>query len=165
MQKTLNSRNHGLVLFDPKIGLLSGATTPDQSGPGNNGNEGVLCIPQSSSITGTSPSDCLVSYPGHLLRWGVLLLCREVVGVFYSPSWQGNTTLDQNGNEGVLCIPQSSSTTAASPSNCIVSYLGHIAAEIQWVYSTAPTDWAATIKVSLVNNYSQNPLNINKYFK
>ena len=31
------------------------------------GNEGALCIPQSSSITGTSPSDCLVSYPGHSL--------------------------------------------------------------------------------------------------
>ena len=29
------------------------------------GNEGVLRIPQSSSIAGTSPSDCLVSYPGH----------------------------------------------------------------------------------------------------
>ena len=40
---------------------------PDQSGFGSNGNEGVLCIPQSSSITGTSPSDCLVSYPGHSL--------------------------------------------------------------------------------------------------
>ena len=44
---------------------LSGATTPSQSGPGSNGNEGVLRIPQSSCITGTSPSDCLVSYPGH----------------------------------------------------------------------------------------------------
>ena len=46
---------------------LSVATTPDQSGPGSNGNEGVLHIPQSLSITGTSPSDCLVSYPGHSL--------------------------------------------------------------------------------------------------
>ena len=46
---------------------LSGATTPSQSWPGSNGNEGVLCIPQSSSITGTSPSDCLVSYTGHSL--------------------------------------------------------------------------------------------------
>ena len=45
---------------------LSGATTPGQSGPGRNGNEGVLHIPQSSSMTETSPSDCLVSYPGHL---------------------------------------------------------------------------------------------------
>ena len=33
---------------------LSGATIPSQSGPGSNGNEGVLCIPQSSSITETS---------------------------------------------------------------------------------------------------------------
>ena len=40
---------------------LSGATIPDQSGPGSNGNEGVLRILQSSSITGTSPSDCLMS--------------------------------------------------------------------------------------------------------
>ena len=40
------------------------------SRPGSDGNEGVLCIPQSSSITGTSPSDCLVSYPGHSLGGG-----------------------------------------------------------------------------------------------
>ena len=40
---------------------LSGATTPGQTGPESKGNEGVLRIPQSSSITGTSPSDCLVS--------------------------------------------------------------------------------------------------------
>ena len=31
-------------------------------GPGSDGNEGAICIPQSSSITGTSTSDCLVSY-------------------------------------------------------------------------------------------------------
>ena len=54
----------------PIDGTLSGATTPVQSKPGSNGNEGVLCIPQSSSITGTSPSDCLVSYPEHLLGGG-----------------------------------------------------------------------------------------------
>ena len=53
---------------------LLGATIPGQSEPGCNGNEGVLRIPQSPSITGTSPSDCLVPYPGHSL-WGVLLLC------------------------------------------------------------------------------------------
>ena len=46
---------------------LSGATTLSQSWPGSDGNEGVLCIPQSSSITGTSPSDCLVLYSEHLL--------------------------------------------------------------------------------------------------
>ena len=47
---------------------LSGATNPDQSGPGSDGNEEVLRIHQSSSITETSPSDCLVPYPRHSLR-------------------------------------------------------------------------------------------------
>ena len=47
-----------------------------QSGPGSNGNEGVLRIPQSSSTAGTSPSDCLVSYPGHSLGWGLTPLQR-----------------------------------------------------------------------------------------
>ena len=47
--------------------ILSGVTTHGQSGPGSDGNEGVLHIPQSSSIAGTSPSDCFVSYPGHSL--------------------------------------------------------------------------------------------------
>ena len=59
-----------LVLFNPYLWPLSGAATPGQSGSGNNGNEGVLCIPQSSSITGTSPSDYLVSCPGHSFGWG-----------------------------------------------------------------------------------------------
>ena len=49
----------------------------------------ALRISQSSSITGTSPSDCLVSYLGHSLG-GVLPLCREAVGVFSSPSRLGN---------------------------------------------------------------------------
>ena len=43
---------------------------PGQSGPGSDGDEGVLRIPQSSSIAGTSPSDCLVSYPEHSLGGG-----------------------------------------------------------------------------------------------
>ena len=47
---------------------LTGVTTLSQSGPGNDGNEEVLGIPQSSSITGTSPSDCLVSYPGYSMQ-------------------------------------------------------------------------------------------------
>ena len=45
----------------------TGATIPGQSAPGSNGNEGVLRILQSPSITGTSPSNCLVSYPGYSL--------------------------------------------------------------------------------------------------
>ena len=51
----------------PTDKLLSSATTTGQSRPGSDGNKGVLRIPQSSYITGTSSSDCLVSYPGHML--------------------------------------------------------------------------------------------------
>ena len=67
---------------------LSGATISGQSGPGMNGNEGVLRIPQIPSITGTSLSDRFVSYLGHSLE-GVLPLCKGEVNVFYSPSRLG----------------------------------------------------------------------------
>ena len=49
----------------------------------------MLRIPQSSSITGTSPSDCLLSYPGYSFVGGVLPLCRDAVGVFYCLSRLG----------------------------------------------------------------------------
>ena len=48
-----------------------------------------ICILHSFNITGTLPSDCLMSYPGHFLcvwECGVLPMCREAVGVFYSQS-------------------------------------------------------------------------------
>ena len=67
---------------------LSSATIPGQSGPESNGNEGVLRIPQSPSISATSPSDYLLSYQGHLL--GILPLCRGTIGVFYSTDRQGD---------------------------------------------------------------------------
>ena len=54
---------------------LSGASNLGKSGPGSDGNE-VLHIPQSSSITGASPSDCLMSYLGHLLGRGLTPLQR-----------------------------------------------------------------------------------------
>ena len=56
--------------FWPVDRILSDATAPGQSGPGSDGSEGVLNILQSSSITGASVSDCLVSYPGHSLVEG-----------------------------------------------------------------------------------------------
>ena len=46
---------------------LSGATDLRQKGPGSDGNKGVPHIPQSSSITGASSSNSLLSYPGHTL--------------------------------------------------------------------------------------------------
>ena len=58
----------------------SDATITDLSGPGKNGYEGVLCIHQHSKIE-VSPSDCLVSYPGHLLS-GVLPIHRDAVDLY-----------------------------------------------------------------------------------
>ena len=54
------------------VRTLSGATTPSQSGPGSDCNGGALGIPQNSSITGTSPSDWLVSCLGYSLAGGCL---------------------------------------------------------------------------------------------
>ena len=64
-----------------QIEPLSGATTLGQSGPRSDDNEGVLCIP------GTSPSDCLVSCPGHSLG---------AVCVFYSPSRLGKNSVESS---------------------------------------------------------------------
>ena len=54
-----------------------GATNPGQSAPGSNGNEGVLRITRSSSITGTSPSNFLESYAEHSLGWCLSPLQRS----------------------------------------------------------------------------------------
>ena len=48
-----------------------------------NSKEGVLCIPQNSSITGVSPSICL-RISRRLVETGFLPLCRNTVGIFYS---------------------------------------------------------------------------------
>ena len=66
--------------IQPLDRALSGATIPGQSGPGSNSNEGMLCIPLSPRITGTSPSECFVSYPGHSL-WGFtpLQMCSRYI--------------------------------------------------------------------------------------
>ena len=56
--------NSSIWTVDP---TLTGTTTLNLSGPGSNGNEGVLHILQGSR-TGASPSEGLVSYLGHSLR-------------------------------------------------------------------------------------------------
>ena len=60
----------------PTDRTLSGVTTPGQSGPGSDGYEEVLRFPQTSSITGTSASDCLVSYQD--TRGGSLIPLAEM---------------------------------------------------------------------------------------
>ena len=67
--RTEQKRVKFMLYFSDATRLLSGATTPSKSGPGSDGNEEVLRNLQSSSFSGTSHSDCLVSYSGHLLGW------------------------------------------------------------------------------------------------
>ena len=70
-----------------------------QSGSGSNGNEGALHIPQSSSITGTSSSNCLVSYPGRSL--GETYNLAEV-NLMYSAApadWGGEGRKKEKGEE------------------------------------------------------------------
>ena len=50
----------------PIDSTLSGTTTPGQIGPVSGSNEEILLISQRSSNTGTSSSERLESYPGHL---------------------------------------------------------------------------------------------------
>ena len=71
--------------------ILLGATTLGLSRPGSNGNEGVL---ESSSIIGTSPSDCFASYTGHLLEESYLLAEKQLV---YFPAPVNRAT--------VICLP------------------------------------------------------------
>ena len=71
-------------------GTLSGATITGQNGLGSDSNEEALHISQSSSITGTSPSDCLMSNPGHLLGGVGSYLSGEMQSVYSTaPSWLG----------------------------------------------------------------------------
>ena len=70
----------------PIDGTLLGTTTPEQSGPRSNGNEGVLQIPQSSR-TRASPSDAVESHIQDTFWREVLPFCRDAIGIFYSPSW------------------------------------------------------------------------------
>ena len=68
---------------------LSGATTPDKSGPGSNSNEKVVHTPQSSRARAT-PLDGLISYP----LIGVWPLSKDEVGEFYGYSRLGCLKLE-----------------------------------------------------------------------
>ena len=73
----------------------------------------------------------------------------------------GHCEPGSNDNEGILLIPQRSSITGASPSDCLMSYLGHSlwggsnsSADMQSLYSTAPSDWTSIVLycIALYNN-------------
>ena len=63
---------------------------------GNLGKEMVLCISKSSSITGASPLDCLVSYSGHSLVVGSYL-SAEMQSVYSTA--QANRAVNEKRKE------------------------------------------------------------------
>ena len=87
---------------------------PGQSGPRSNGNERVLCIPKRPSITGTSPSDCFVSYPGHSLREGSYPSV-EVQSVYSTAPADWANFEDVNDHKTSLSIFQKSLTKTPLP--------------------------------------------------
>ena len=127
--------------------MLSDATTLGLSGSGSDRNKGVVCIPQSSIITEASPSDCLESYPGHLLGWEFLHLCRDAVMYSTAPAnWATGHLLGW----GVLHLSRDAVGVFYSPNQLSHKMLVEVAgvytsAEMQLVYlvySTALTNWA-----------------------
>ena len=66
---------------------LSGVCSPSQNRQGSNGNEEILCFSQHSSITGHLRFDCLVSYPGHSLGWGLFIQLQRYSRC--SSCWKG----------------------------------------------------------------------------
>ena len=66
----------------------------------------------------------------------------------YSSIWPQDSGSVSDGNEGVICFPQSSRIIGVSSSDCLMSYQGHSlgksysSAEMLSVYSIAPSNWA-----------------------
>ena len=101
---------------------LSSATTQGQSRPGSDGNEGVLCITQSSNITGASPLYYLMSYSGYSLGSLTPLWSCSLYSTAPADWAKGQSGTGSNANEGVLHNPQSFGITGASVSDCLMSY-------------------------------------------
>ena len=68
---------------------LTGATTPGQSEPRSDANEGVHHIPLSFGIREASPSDSLVSYPGHSLEESYISTEMQLVYSTAPAAWTG----------------------------------------------------------------------------
>ena len=75
--------------IEPIDRTLSGVTALVQSGSGSDGNEGLLHIPQSSSITEASPSDSLMSYQD--THWGRLTPMQRSSWCILQPQPNGLT--------------------------------------------------------------------------
>ena len=113
------------------------STTLGQSGPGSDGNEGVLRIPKSSSITRTSTWLFWVISRTHVFVWGGAYSSAEKQSVHYTASadwatrWWGYPSAVKQS----VCSVDLASRWWDYPS-----------AEKQSVYFIALADWVNTVK-------------------
>ena len=119
---------------------LSGASTPGQSWPGSKSNKGVLRIPQNSNISGASPLNCFVSYPGHSL--GKSYLSADIQSVYSTAlaDWATGHSLEETYPSPEMQSVYSTALADRATGHWLAEY--HPSPEIQSVYSTALADWA-----------------------
>ena len=98
-------------------GTLSGADTPVQSRPRNNGNEKVLHIHQGSN-TGASPSDCFLSYSEHSLRCSRYIIQPQPTGLQESDFYT-------NDNLTIIIHPLPMCTTTSLTANLFIFKRGN----------------------------------------
>ena len=98
------------------------ATTPGHSGPESDDNKRVLDILQSSK-TGTSLSDCLVSYPGHLFSYA----SSKMLSVYSTAPTDWVT--EHSFGDGLTSL-QRCSRCILQPQPTEMSYPGHLLREI-----------------------------------
>ena len=146
----------------PIYRTLSGATTSSQNRLGNDGNKWILRIPQRHSITVASPSDCLVSYPGHSL--GESYSSVKMQSVYSIQSQPTRPSLGESYPSTKMHSAYSTATadsalvrgvctTLQRYSRCILNLqptrpsLGESnhSAGMQSVYSTATADWVLVL--------------------
>ena len=134
----------------PIDNTLSGDTTPGQSGPVSDGNGGVSNIPQNYSITGASPSDRFVSYPGHSL--GEFYPSAEMQSVYSTAStdWAIGHLLEES-----YPSEQMQSVYSRASADWVIGHSleeSYSSAQMQSVYFAASADWTPfDVKMTRVN--------------
>ena len=79
----------------------------------------------------------------HIFKYGYVTISDATTPGYIGP--------ENDNNEWVLRIPQSSITTKTSPSDCLMSYavqslrVSYPSVAMQSVYSKAPVDWAVGV--------------------
>ena len=86
----------------PQNRIVTGASTPDQSGPGSDDNEGYSFFPKAPPFV--KPHHQSVWCHIQVNHWRGLTLCKDAVGVFCSNSWLGQMIILRNSFSVAVAI-------------------------------------------------------------